>query len=717
MTQDPRDSLARHTWVLRCVWMGVALLLVAAWCRAAGADGAPRPANAGPGKAPRTAPGDANAADKDGEAEPGEQDDEEHEEHYLRGAELSTDFEADSLLKRARELLAPPEPQYHKAALVLQHLIDTAGDALATEDHLVYHPVRRKVELVLSDLPEGGLAAYRAEVDGQVRALVASPGSSRDETALRTIAERFFLSSSGDEAAFALACLYLDQHQFLRARRVLLRVLRDHPQPSVPRAAMLVRLALAAHRSGDVEGARAAWKALEALGARGLPAGTRDTVRREVFGRAPGPAPATADGDRALRPTPLGLFPEPPANSLERPRGLWLVGREWPFALTAPNARIRTIGVHMVHVGTTTVRGAAAVRDSLLARWEQSGWHPTGALLFRDGLAYFKSHGGVLCVDAATGKVRWQTKPTTEKTTTRTSYVAFHFGGTQGDVPRQTHEVLQFGDRLGKALGLVGDTLYHLEDHHRAQWSVRRGVQVMVVNGKRVVRPQKKVATGNRLAALDARSGKVRWRLGRTLDEGDPFKAVRFLAMPVPCGGRLLVPVETQNELFLAALDPGTGRQVWRTFLCAYTSSVQAPWYGVGLARNGSEVYVATGQGVVLGLDGIDGAVRWASRYERDFEQGTARIFYGRSVLGWHENRVFAIGRRIVVLPSDAEQILTFDAHTGGLRNALDTRGLRYCLGLAHGSLFVGSDRDVRRLALDTGRTRWRLSLGGARRG
>ena len=658
--------------------------------------------------APPAADGDAKEA---GDAE---EDEEEEDERFLRGADLHTDYEADSLLKRALELLGGQEPQYHNAALLLQHLIDTAGNALATEDGYVYHPVREKAEQLLARLPEVGLDTYRAEVDGEVRALLGPLARNRDAAALREVADRFFVSSRGDDAAFLLGCLYLDQHQYLRARRAFMRVLRDHPDPSVPKAQVLVRLALACHRSGDAEGARAAWEQLQDQGTNGLAPAVTAAVRREILEGKPDVRAPRQEAAPGVRPTREGLFADLPSESLERPRGLWLVRAQHEFDLSPPASSVR------VHVGGQFVQAGAKtnelVRSHLAARWEQCGWFPAGAMLFREGRAYLKSHTGVVCLDAATGKVVWETTPEAPKPQ-RTQHISFSSGVFHQNAPTQPYEIALFGDRVGKSLRVVGDTLYHIDEHLQAQWARRVARQVVVINGKRVVREAKQIPQGNRLVALDPQTGKPRWQRGRTLDEKDTLRAVRFLAMPVACGGRLLVPVEMQSELSLVALDPATGKEAWRTFLCAYTASMQAPWYPVGLARRGSDVYVSTGQGVVLALDGIDGSVRWASRYERQFLETTTRnVFYGRGTLGWHDNRAFAVGHRIVVLPSDAEQILVLDARSGAMERQLQTVGLRYCLGLVGESLFAASGDRVQRVALDTGKVLWELKLGGSRR-
>ena len=60
--------------------------------------------------------------------------------------------------------------------------------SLATEDNLIYHPVRRKAERLLAELPEVGLETYRAEVDGQVQALLGALEQTRDEAALASVA-------------------------------------------------------------------------------------------------------------------------------------------------------------------------------------------------------------------------------------------------------------------------------------------------------------------------------------------------------------------------------------------------------------------------------------------------------------------------------------------------------------------------------------------------
>src|SRR5206468_4082276 len=80
--------------------------------------------------------------------------------------------------------------------------------------------------------------------------------------ALAQVVRRFFLSSIGDDAAYKLACLALDRLDFVGASRLLNKIIDSHPDPSIPKAELLARLAVAA---GHMQDRQSAERSLEQL--------------------------------------------------------------------------------------------------------------------------------------------------------------------------------------------------------------------------------------------------------------------------------------------------------------------------------------------------------------------------------------------------------------------------------------------------------------------
>src|SRR4051812_715073 len=169
------------------------------------------------------------------------------------GPGLKTDPEAQQLLERAEQFIA--DKRFDLAAVLWQKVLDDAGDNLVSVDGRLYISLRRQVEQRLATLPKLALQTYRVSADGEAQALLAAAGPDKEEEALSQVVRRFFMSSQGDDAAYKLGCLALDRYDFVGASRLLAKVLDEHPDPSISRADLLVRQAIAAGRVGDRDNA------------------------------------------------------------------------------------------------------------------------------------------------------------------------------------------------------------------------------------------------------------------------------------------------------------------------------------------------------------------------------------------------------------------------------------------------------------------------------
>jgi len=295
-----------------------------------------------------------------------------------------------------------------------------------------------------------GLEAYRTEVDGQVKALLGSAGENRDEEALRTVEGRYFLSTWGDEAVFALGCLYLDRHQYARARRLFGRLLRTYPDLTVPREQVLLRLAVACRRSDDPEGARTAWQELERLGTKRLSPEALAAVRREM--QAP---PPRAAAPAARCSYDVGTMPELAEDRIQTPSDLWVPVWQQPLTLLPPKVPGRYFGVNTE--ASAPQQAEEALRKQVQTRWEQSTWVPSGSVLVDGKDLFLKSNATLVCLDAETGKVRWETPLPPEPEEKRIGF-SFSTHPTFMDMPRTPVEVLVFGARIGKAVWPRGDS-------------------------------------------------------------------------------------------------------------------------------------------------------------------------------------------------------------------------------------------------------------------
>ena len=233
----------------------LAVYLILSFTSPANAQFAPAPRAMIAPAAPAARPGRAKTADDAADAMK-----DLAEKEFPGGAALKTDPEQQRLLKRAEQCVA--DGRLDLAAVLWQRVLDEAGDTLMTRDGRAYFSLSDEVERTLSAADPQALATYRIQADGEAQAVLAKAAPDQEEEALSTILRKYFLSSIGDDAAYKLACYALDRHDFVGGSRLLTRILERHPDPSMPKSEILLRLAVAAAHMGDAATAQAALSAI-----------------------------------------------------------------------------------------------------------------------------------------------------------------------------------------------------------------------------------------------------------------------------------------------------------------------------------------------------------------------------------------------------------------------------------------------------------------------
>jgi outer membrane protein assembly factor BamB len=645
---------------------------------------------------------------------------------FADGGSLETDPEVETLLHRAADLVN--DGSYRDAAVLYQHVLDTSGDLLvlavsreaakspAQAPERIYGPLQEHVERLLTAPNRGELlSVYRLSGDPAVQAVLESETQRLSETALRQVVQRYFVSAHGDDAAYRLGCLLLDRHDYSGARRMFAKVLHEHPDPSVPRRELLVRLAVASARAGDAHGAETALAKLrEAMAA--PPADLVTKVRAEIASTGSSPGVETAGWHMDLgTPARDGRMKSLPLDAAQR-SPFWTEAWQARSELRAPQpTNIRVIGGG---------RSGPQERTQIVARWKNGGWFPAGDLLLDAGRVYVRTHAfrdpaatdtsaspGVLCLDAVTGHVVWFSRDDQGQTGSGTmGQQIIHVYDPSGiqlpGVPTTAEEIEFFGNQLGRSLTLVDGVVYHVEG--RGPVGGRGGLTRVMINNQLMYG-----TSGHALVATDAVTGKVRWRAvgapSRMRRPQDMAAAAQtpvsedraFLAPPVKAGHALLVPILRNGAVLVQALAPQDGHVLWERSLYAEPGPV-ARNTPIGVAIEGNEAYVATGAGLVFALDAADGRILWAARYPRDREGRPAtpglRVFglYSRQPTeGWSRDVVIPSGGMLLVMPGDAKRILYLDRRTGELRGMLDQGDARYVLGVLGERLFVAGSRSV----------------------
>ena len=659
------------------------------------------------------------------------------------GAGLKTDPELETFLKKAEIFVK--EGRYDLATILWQRVLNESGETVMTRpDWTVrsfdrkyrrYKSVSAEVERTIARLPAGGLRQYRLSADGEAQALLAAAEQTGREQALANIVRTYFMSSLGDDAAFELACLRLDRHDFVGGARLLAHVLNNYPDSNIPRGELLARLAFANARLGDREAAQAnldslvdsaqadAFEQLAALVKTEIDDGTN-----QVAALSEADAWPMAWGG----PQRLGHMPALPkevtaatlseawfekfeidngafrAASVQPNNGIIMGGGVFFGRLIASNGRVST--------ATTPVS-----RDQLVAKWRSSGWMPAGQMLIADGMVYYKRHERVVCRDAETGKVKWMSRPSVYQPPALSAWLiqmqrSYGMNNMSQNQPTGPLESFLFGDRLNQAMLISDGLLYTIDGPLDGEPIPTPTTAQRGFNYRNVPRRTRT----NVLCAYDARNGKFKWmRAADGGDEGSKFD-IGYMAAPVPYAKFLLVPVSDNGTLWLHAVDKSNGELVWRSFLCEDPNNGASPWSPIGLAVDGGDAYVATGGGVVIALDAMSGAVRWASRYQRSTKGGMNMARFGapqttiQGMDGWEEDIVVPNGRALVVIATDSDKLFALDRRTGDLLwesprqpTGDDDAGV-YFLGVLGDGLFLSGKRSLRRYDLSKdGRLMW----------
>jgi len=678
------------------------------------------------------------------------------------GATLKTDPEMDRLLQRATEFAEAG--RYDLAATVWQNVLDRSADVMVTSDALVttvrdrryrlFQPVASHIEAAVADLPQDALSNYRLVADGQAQAVLAAAAhTGRRKQALSKIAQQYFLSSLGDDAAFELACLALDRYDFAAADRLLTKLAQRYPDPSVPRREVLLRRAVVEASQGRRDRALAY---LDQLGPEAALLGSRlSAVRRFVEQKSAVLAPDALTAQRCESATggvPAGsALPALPAEFtsgslsivsrtelLQHDRAHRALADATPDTLlqakTVPQVMMTRFG-YRNHQGMSM----PLVSDfgELVEHWQEEGWTPTGGFLFDGRRLLVKSPHLVLAFDAAQpGKLDWAGCRANLHAADAAAwpYAMAAKNGSGGHYPRSQYGMQMFADRVHQSMSIVGDRVYVLEGPLVEGDRDEAALQSVAALGHPSQRSQPRRSRRNFLAAYDLSSGQIMWRTGAHRSQAEEKYEIGFLAAPTGYGDLLLLPISDNGSLWIyavsatamsdAAGDEGGLQAVWKTFLCDEPQEGCSPWSPVDVSIEGDDAYVATGAGVVFALDAGTGAVRWAVGYPRTGQQMVFANAYVNQhhqmayFRGFAEDRVMPYGGKLVVLASDYGHLFALDRADGAL--AWDSPvepvegapAVEYAQGLLNGRLYLAGRGVVRCYQVEGGRLEWETRAG-----
>ncbi len=658
--------------------------------------------------------------------------DDDDENRYPEGAPLKTDPELERLLARAEKFAS--EGRFDLASILWQKVLEDSSDTLMTRDGRVYTTLAVEVERTIAKLPPTGLRVYRITADGEAKALLADGKDENREEAQSNIVKKYFLSSLGDDAAYELGCLALDRYDFVGATRLFKKILDQHPDPSISKAEIWMRLAVAAAHVGDSSAAGEAIKQMKDS-SDDLPSEEVIAAVEKDIARISDSSITIASSSDNWNMTLGGPARRGHMRKLPDAVTKATLTKAWNyhFPMNFTSATQNNAQGRYLRKGPIAVEplGVDPSGKGLINRWKNGGWMPSGQLLISGGKIFFKTNNDLTCWDASAEddqpawRTAWLNQFKPDAKTAMMSQMFKQMGvQVQGrNRPTSAAEVMLFGDRVHQSFSISNGVIFSIEGRR-----VPRHGGGAVVAASSAQQPWRfgqvpRRTRQNWLASYDIKTGKAKWyRSPSEKEKSDGTVDRGFMAAPVPYGNFLLVPVTDAGAMWLYALNKNDGSTVWKSYLCDEPAGGCEAWSPIGVSIDGREAYVVCGSGVVFAVDAVSGDIRFAVRYERSGKPSQMMRNFGRQgaqmkdLVGWKEDIAIPFGHQLVVFASDHDGLFAIDRRTGKelwyTPRTPYQHASSYCMGVIGAKMIVGGKNVVRRYDLDKdGKLMWELEF------
>ena len=475
--------------------------------------------------------------------------------------------------------------QWGQALDLLQRISDAPEDSLVQTPDGRWASLRLEVDRIRSTAPADMLKDYKVQFEQVAQDRLAQALASGQSEGLGRVTAAWFLTDSGVQAANALAAWHVDRGEFLLGARLYARLWETKARGTSDRQWKL-RAAYALAKGGEVELAR--------------------TI---VGGGGPSIAVASTEVD-------LEKWLAEASQPIARPQPAL---EEWPAFFGGPRRNATFAGDEPLllprwNVPLTERQPARQrlqnLKEDLIDTMVPAV--PQMSPVMIGGRIAFRTLHGIQVVDAATGKLLWQTEneiPIESAVTGQNvgAYDAWgniRFGGRvfQGGMANYAGDGGESG-ALANLLfrnanfGLVssdGQRLFVVEDP-------------MILSGRMPGQgwwwwgdQGQQQSSANKLVSYDLETGRPGWATGgETNGEAfePPLTGTFFFGPPLADRGELLIVGEKDNEVRLYALDPATGRPKWGQLIGLSESGI-----GMDVGRRWWTSQVACSEGIVVCL-------------------------------------------------------------------------------------------------------------------
>jgi outer membrane protein assembly factor BamB len=627
-------------------------------------------------------------------------------------------------LNMARELCAAQ--RYAEGVRLLDDILSADQDYAfqPTSRVPLFRCLKAEAERILVDLPPDGRAAYRLQFEVLARTSLSEALKTGGIDAIAAVADRFFHTEAGAEAAYLIAHSYLDRDEPFRAALHFQRLRTQSRDAARFEPALSLKWAMCCLRAG---------LAREAEGVVGELAAREGKRPLDVAGEPHAWFAQTREGVRWLE-SLAGL-----AAGGELPRG-WLMYRgdstrnvdsqvESPYLKGEPLARVVIASALREQVEKIRADFNEQYRAAL----------PRLYPLVVGNQILLRTATHLQAFDFATGKLMWEAgledslryyiqAKGDEAESLRTDTVA------EG-LKQRFWSDLTFG-----TLSSNGRSVFGVED---IPFGFGAEYQRMAVgpDGQRRLDAESMRQT-NLLTAYDLQTGKLQWEMGGAAGTGIPLAGARFLGPPLPLGGRLYVCAEADKETRLYEIDAESGAVVSSLTLAltapSTSTDVAAMLFPMAVPANAltrrttaSPSYAdgilvcQIGENQFVGINLATRSVRWVYQLPEPESRGVgARMFNPVMRLAqlaavergdaWADGSVTIAEGRVLLTPMESEELICLSLTDGRFEWSAPRRDGLYVGGARDGRVLVVGRGSVRALDLTSGAPLWphdRLAL------
>jgi outer membrane protein assembly factor BamB/tetratricopeptide (TPR) repeat protein len=530
------------------------------------------------------------------------------------------------------------EKRWTEAIDLLQEISQTAGRLLVESQPGVpgktgvYLNVGTRCNILLSQLPAEGLAAFRRKIDPQAQRWLDQWKRTRDDASLRRVVREAFLSSHGDEALWALAESAWDRGDFATAelywtqlvplgkdaREANLPTVLRYPDSKKDPAEVLARLVLCRIMEGNV------------------PRATADLKRfQEMYPDAEG----TLAGRQARLSDLLTQILEESA--------------QWQFSV---DSEVATFGLNSQRCGTLpdsveigASRWSRTLPQNPLPRIDRPNATPDrGPLSYHpvtfQNFVLVNNARTIWAWNLLTGEPAWPSAR-----------------GTAEIYPPAPDDVT----------GMPNESPYSGVPYYTMTIADGRLYARM---GSPVTNAAERENAGDSdLVCLDlvAGQGKLVWKIAAhelVKEEHSPW---RFEGSPLVMGGRAYVALSRrrpQFEFSIACMDAASGTLLWNRQIVSARGTVEDHQNRIShllLTAGAGKVFLSTDAGAIVAVDAHDGRLEWAVTYEsvvpRRLFQVSSHLHQGLLPAMFHDGFVF-------VAPNDCNRLFCIEADSGRVR-------------------------------------------------